>query len=286
LTPRTSAALTRQGLVAAQVTLVVRQKMADQSPLKVFVDNCILSVSDTMQGAKKQFPLNWASSVQWVDVVGYMRKPLPNSKDQWKRKEIECLPTIGRIAREGKISLFTYFELLSEGWKRSGSFPANSIGNIFSGVSINHVDAAVERSYFFQMELGQFIQTEKVIEYCKWLMTPGIEKLADRLSGNPDYPLWLLNNLRNVQRFRDLCHGLAEKQYPDALHLWSAEVNGSNLFLTIDGKFIRAMTKSKNINLPCKPVSPAELLDILKIEDKDPFEFREGQFYDISGRPK
>lgn len=223
--------------------------------------------------------------MQWVDVIGYMRKPLPNLKNQWKRNEIECLPTIGRIAREGKISLFTYFELQSEGWKRSDSFPTKSIGNIFSGVSINHAEAAVDRSYFFQMELGQFIKTQQVIEYCKWLMTPGIEKLVDRLSGNPAYPLWMLNNIRNVQRFRDLCHGLAEKQYPDVLHLWSAEVNGSDLFLTIDGKFIRAMTKSKSINLPCKPVSPSELLDMLQIKERDPFEFQEGQFYNIFGQP-
>ncbi|MBM9615267.1 hypothetical protein JWJ90_13365 [Desulfobulbus rhabdoformis] len=256
------------------------------SPPKVFVDNCIMSVSETMQAVSKQFPLNWGDSVQWVDVVGYMRKPLPNLKDEWKRNEIKFLPTIGRIAREGKISLFTYFELQSEGWKRSGSFAANSIGNIFSGVSIKSVEAAVDRSYFFQMELGKFIKTQQVIEYCKWLMSPGIEKLADRLSGNPAYPLWLLNNIKNVQRFRELCQGLAEKQYPDAFHLWSAEVNGSDLFLTIDGKFIRAMTQSKRISLPCQPMSPSKLLNELKIEERDPFEFQEGQFYDISGRPK
>lgn len=260
--------------------------MANQLPLKVFLDNCIVSVSDTMQCVKERFPLNRGDSVQWVEVVGYMRKPLPDPKDQWKRKEIECLPTIGRVAREGRIALFTYSELRSEGWKRSGSFPANTIGNIFSGVPINYVDAAVERSYFSQAESSEYLKTEHVIKYCKWLMTPGIEKIADRLSCNPVYPMQLLNNLRNAQRFRDLCRGLAEKQYPDALHLWTAEASGSSIFLTIDGKFIRAMTQSKKIDLPCKPAPPSELLNILKIKNKDPFEFDEDKFYDIFGQPK
>ena len=253
--------------------------------MKVFLDNCIMSASDTMQGAKKQSPLNWGGSVEWVDVIGYMRKPLPSVNHQWKRDQIECLPTIGKIAKEGLISLYTYFELQAEGWKRAGSFPVNGIGQIFSGVTINHVEAAVERSSFCQIELGRHVETQRVIDYCKWLISPGIEQFADQLTKKWHGSARALHNLKKVQRFRELCRGLAEKQYPDAFHLWSAELSGADIFLTIDGKFIRAMTESKNIRLPCRPVSPSRLLEILQVEEREPFEFREGIFYNIAGKP-
>lgn len=238
-----------------------------------------------MQGAIKQQRLQWGDSVQLINISGYERKPLPGKDQAWKHDQVKCLPTIGRLAKEGIFSVYTYFELQSEGWKRSDSFPAKNIGNIFSGVTLNHANAAVERSYFFQMELDKYIQTREVIDYCKWLLTPGIEELADKLSGDIRYPDHLLNNLKGAQRFRDLCNGLAEKQYPDAFHLWTAEVNGADYFLTIDGKFIRAMVQTKHIRLPCKPISPSELLTLLEINERDQFEYREGQFYDIFGRP-
>lgn len=238
-----------------------------------------------MQGAIKQQRLQWGDSVQLINISGYERKPLPSKDQAWKHDQVMCLPTIGRLAKEGIISVYTYFELLSEGWKRSGSFSSNNIGNIFSGVTLNHVDAAVERSYFFQIELGQYINTQEVIDYCKWLLTPGIEDLADKLSGDIKYPGHLLNNLKGVKRFRELCNGLAEKQYPDAFHLWTAEVNDADYFLTIDRKFIRAMTETKHIHLPCKPISPSQLLSLLEIDERDKFEHREGRFYDIFGKP-
>ena len=98
-------------------------------------------------------------------------------------------------------------------------------------------------------------------------------------------PKSLLNNLRNVQRFRELCAGLSEKQFPDAFHLWTAEINGAQMFLTTDRKFIRVMTKTKKTNLSCVPVSPQELLEHLNIHELDPFEFKEGVFYSTGGEP-
>lgn len=124
-----------------------------------------------------------------------------------------------------------------------------------------------------------------MIKFCVWLLDPKAEKLADHLEGQERFPAFLISNLRQVERFRELCSGLAKKQYPDAFHLWTAEVNGMQYFLTTDGKFIRVMTETKNISLPCKPVSPAELLEILQIKDLEPFEFKPNQFYNISGKP-
>jgi hypothetical protein len=260
--------------------------MNQKNPITIFVDNCIDSLSNTMQGVNKVQDVVWGDTIQAINILGFERKPMPNSDHEWKRKQIECLPTVGRIAREGKIVLYTYDELQHEAFKRPGSFPSNVLGDLFAGVTFMHVDAAVERSFFFQMEMSEYISKDQMITFCKWLHSPKIEDMVDRLASLERYPAFLLNNLKGVQRFRDLCNGLAEKQYPDAFHLWTAEVNEIEYFLTTDQKFIRAMTVTKRMNLPCRPLSPSDLLDVLEIDDRVPFDYKENQFINVFGKPE
>ena len=256
-----------------------------EHPITIFIDNCIISLSDTMQGTAKVQKIVWGDIAQDVKITGFERKPMPSADQAWKRDQIECLLTVGRIAREGKVELYTYNELTNEAWKRPGSFPSNVLGNLLAGVTFKHVDAAVERSFFFQMETSEYISKEQMVKFCKWLLESKVETLADRLKGQERYPTFLLNNLRGVKRFREICKGLAEKQYPDAFHLWTAEVNDIEYFLTTDKKFIRAMTETKRINLPCRPLSPSDLLDMLEIKERDPFEYEENQFFNLFGKP-
>jgi len=257
-----------------------------EDPITILFDNCINSLSDSLQGTIKSQEVVWGDNVQEVKIVGYERRPLPDAEQLWKRQQIVCLPTVGRIAKEGKIELYTYNELQHEAWKRPGSFPPNLLGNLFAGISFKRVDAAVERSFFSQMELSEYILKKQVIEFCNWLLNSKVEDLAGRQWAQERYPAFLLNNLRGVQRFRDLCNGLAEKQYPDAFHLWTAEVNEIEFFLTTDQKFIRVMTETKRLHLPCRPLSPSDLLDILEIHERDSFKYETNQFYNVFGRPE
>ena len=221
-----------------------------------------------------------------INIIGYERKPTPNSEEKWKLRQINCLPTIGKISREEKIGLFTYSELRHEAWKRPNSFPNNLIGDIFSDIEFKEIDAAVERSYFFQNGSDNIFSADKMIEFCKWLLCTNIETLADQLSKQNRFPSFLLENLKDVQRFRVLCDNLAEKQYIDAFHLWTGEVNKMQYFLTTDLKFINVMTETKNIDLPCMPVSPSQLLDDLKVNELESFKYSENKFYNIFGSSK
>ena len=92
-------------------------------------------------------------------------------------------------------------------------------------------------------------------------------------------------NSANRDRMRELCDGLKPQHYPDALHLWAAEVNGLKYFLTMVGKFCRLMTQTKRIPLPCEPVRPADLMSELGVsslvlfpvlDDDDWHPFHEG----------
>lgn len=147
-----------------------------------------------------------------------------------------------------------------------------------------HVEAAVERSYFFQSSLDEHVDSQSVIKFCKWLLNIDPNVLIEKVTQAKSFPSFLMANLRNVKRFSELCKGLSEKQYPDAFHLWTAEVNGADFFLTIDKKFIHVMTETNRVDLPCPPLSPSQLLNQLGIDERDPIEYMEGVFYDISGR--
>lgn len=253
--------------------------------LTVMIDNCVLSLSETMRCVRKPVEVRFGDITQTVDVLGFAHRPGPGEHESWKREQFECLPTIARLAREGRIECYTYNELHHEAWRRPGSFPSDPIGRLFHDVTFHHVDAAVERSYFFQSDADEAVSHEAIRKFCIWLLDSPVDRHVDRLAENGRFPGALIDNLRRVHRFRELCAGLSEDQCVDAFHQWTAEVNGIDYFLTTDRKFINAQTKSKVIDLPSPPVGPAQLLHIQNVSNKDPFPHPDNGTIDILGNP-
>lgn len=246
----------------------------------MFLDNCILSHALVLEGAEKLVPPPFAGFVR-----GYKRKPLPSGSQEWLGEEISCLPTIAKLAMNGEILPCIYSETRNEAWKRPGSFPRMPIQSVFRKISFQVIDAAVERSYFMSMRLQEFLQTEQFIQFCKLLIKPKTEEFATA-ELTPSLPKQMKENLMGVQRFRDLCHGLSESQYPNAFHLWTAETHKLDYFLTVHKKFINVITQTKKIPLRLKICMPSVLLKDLNILERVPFEFEEGVFYNIGGYPE
>jgi hypothetical protein len=252
--------------------------------IKILIDNSIDSLSEIMQGVAQFKELDWGGMSLSAPIVGLQRIPSRGNDAKWMQHQIECLPTVARLAREGTLVFHTYFELIFESWKRR-NFPALPLGNLFDGIEIHHIDSAVERSRIFPSVNSQIFDKKEVIEFCKWLLCANIETLANDSIISAKFPTSELDNLRNAQRFREICKGLSDKQLPDALHLWTGEVNDLDFFLTTDRKFIRVMRNTKRIPLACQPISPEELLEELGITNLDPLPFEIDQFYTIWGTP-
>jgi hypothetical protein len=53
-------------------------------------------------------------------------------------------------------------------------------------------------------------------------------------------------------------------QLLDAFHLWCAEYNKSDYFLTLDFKLIRILGQNRKTRLPVRAVRPSELLAALE----------------------
>lgn len=189
-----------------------------------------------------------------------------------QREQMQAYQDIINQVRIGRVQLFTYSELLHESWNAADP---RYIGakHLLDGITLHHIDPAVERSRFQQMEFGKYIcikngkkksdKRSKMIEFCELLRGLN-EDVVSQLLEIPyfNFSQQEKDNLTS-QRFRELAQSLATHQLPDAFHLWSAEVAGLDYFLSFDGKFVRAMTMSSKLNLPCKPVLPITLLQIL-----------------------
>lgn len=251
----------------------------------VLIDNCVEGLTRTMEPAAKEVTVQWGDMELTSEIAGYKRKLPRNPEHKWVQKQIECLPTIARLGQEGRLEFLTYNEIHFEGSQRPGGYPGNLMGDLFSGVNMSKIPPAIERSRIQGMDIREYVQRDVMINFCKFLL--GVDER--QMLGIPEickrFPDFERASLENLERFRRLCDGLSIKQYPDAFHLWTGEVNGIDYFLTTDGKFIRAMTESKRIELPCTHISPEELLNDMGVDELDPFPFEADQFYTFFGRP-
>jgi hypothetical protein len=249
------------------------------TPIRIFVDNCILSHSEILESAKlTKYDDEGKMKSEWL---GYIPKELPHDTEPWLSEQIEWLPTIAKKADLKGIQLYSYPELRNESWHRS---VINKVGFVFADIEITEVDSAVERSYFQQSDLDSHLKKTRITDFYKSLLNFDPSKTDFSLPVYKRLPLDMINNLKNIDRFKTICKGVSDNQLLDAFHLCSAETNNMDYFLTVDRKFIRVMTQSKSIDLPCPPVSPSQLMEKLDEDDKTPFKYQKGEFVDFFGQ--
>src|SRR5262245_49683071 len=114
--------------------------------MKVLVDNSVRSWGMAVR------PVHVALPDSGNPLVLFETRKARNFTEVWLQNEIECLPTVARLARGGHLKAHTYAELKLEAWKRPGSFPRTPFGDVFQNVDFLSVPAAVRRGLFFQTD--------------------------------------------------------------------------------------------------------------------------------------
>ena len=249
------------------------------NPVTALLDRSVSDHMVTVESIVRKETIQWGDLAVSVPVTGMQRKP-KQLNDPWLRKQVSSLPTIARLVREGKLKLFTYAELRFEAFHASG--PLRGVkGDLLEGLKVEHVPAAVERSKFQQSDISVHIQRGRFDEFYQFLL----DLPDDVLESEP--ALWARfsdfeqSNLRNLARFRAISQHLPAKHYADAYHLWTAEVNGLNYFLTMDKKFINYMTQTVRCTLPCIPITPHDLVTRMGILELDPLPIDDSEFHYI-----
>jgi hypothetical protein len=248
-------------------------------PKTVLLDNSVMSVALVAHGITVPVP-GFANRLYLVQA-----KPVRAAPEKWLRQQIECLPTIARLARTGMLRLHSYDELTLEAWRRPGSYPADPFGDVFEKIEIVNVPSAVRRGLFFQSDLSKHIEAEALTRFCKWLLNGYSDQWLDAPYVRDKLTDFERRNLQAVDRLKAICRPLPDKHYGDGFHLWTGEANGLSYFLTTDRKFVRPVTNQGKRTLPCQPIYPSELLDDLGIKERDPLPYEYGRRYTLGGQP-
>ena len=254
---------------------------------RVLLDAGVISHSEFAEYAIKEVPMPWAGSTTVSRVHVLRRKQRDRNEDH--EKQMEALFTVGRLIREGRVEAYTYNEIEFE--RSRGRMPVQEF-NALQGCAIGKCDPALERS--------RFRRTIHFIEYC----SKGGKK--DRREGVPlgsasqiAFLEWLctldkrhanalieqasviglspfeIDSLRNLEWFKLLCdRSMSSENYPDVFHLWTAERNQMDAFLTLDTKLPRLVgrvrgEKKSAIQIRTEALLPLDLLKRLGIATPD-----------------
>lgn len=205
--------------------------MTAKLPTRIFLDNSVLSLSGTMRGVAKNGEVTILGKPQKYSYLAYEKvPPLVGKSQEEMNEQINCLPTVARLAREGILTIYSYSELGLEASRESMSFPADPTGRLFADVNIQDVQTPIERSRYFQLPLEKFTLNDCMIKFCKWLLEVDGARIARWARSQAECTSFELSNFHKLDRFHLLCSGLSENQYPDAFHLWTAELHGIPFF--------------------------------------------------------
>lgn len=245
---------------------------------KVFLDRNILSYSIILETTIKTQTLKWGDTDDTCDIHGYIRK---SKRGDWIDDEVACLPTIASMASKEILHLYVGVEVQHE------SLSANSVGrgtkgDLFRGVQINHCDNPICRSYFKSQTIDQICDKKELIYFCEMLMKVDAAMLMKVPEFWNRFPDSMKDNFGKIDRLKELLKALTHKgHWPDAFHLWTAECFGADFFLTVDQKFINALTRTARIPLPVPIVKPSDLLGTLGVKERLPLPFEEGKFINL-----
>jgi hypothetical protein len=197
-------------------------------------------------------------------LTGWRRAQL-NSKEV---EQVRALATVlPELANQGH-ELYTYFELLAEGIQAAVPIGWHPAGDLLRGLKMLPASEPIARAKVMgSRTFHQVADRSDVVAF--------VERLLERAPFWPEmeknFSDFEKENAAKRDRLRELCEGLKPQHYPDALHLWAAEVNGLRYFLTMDGRFCNLMTKTKQIALPCTPLRPTDLMSELGVTSLLPF---------------
>lgn len=247
-------------------------------PLNVLIDRNLEEHALTAETVVQPRTVKWGPHAVTSNILGYRGKVLPT--DDWLLRQLRALPTVARLAHDGVLVFCTTVEIGFERFNTSAGFQG-CVGDLFRDIKYKHIPAAIERSYFSQsFDTGKYASGAAQADwYREFLLEVDENQLLEALKDYTDLPNFDRQNIANLGRFKGICKYLdTDDHRRDAFHLWTAEVNELDYFLTDDQRFINKMTLSTPLDLPTPPVGPASLLEKLGIRELDPLPLSDQRF--------
>lgn len=261
---------------------------------RIMLDAGILTHSDFAEAATRPSSGSWGNPDFSGEIYGLIRRAPVNNREL--QDQIDALFTVGRLIREGRIEAYTYIELqfeLARGANERSRF------NALTGCKVDRCPPAIERSKLLSTlsSSGFFAKGGKKdkknahlnqdggqiegIGLIRSLPEDQIEALIRLI---PNLTPFEIGNLRSIHWFKCICDRFGgPEHYPDAFHLWTAERNSLDAFLTLDTILQNKVSNIKRernspIDIKITVLRPLDLLSSLGIDTIDPVPMVQGKF--------
>lgn len=268
-------------------------------PTKVLLDTGIYIHSEFSSPATNQSNVRWGSRDMAITLHGVTRET-PSSNPEYQ-KQIDALFTVGRLIREGHIMAFIYEEIHAEIVRGKRAL---AICNALSDCTFKQCPPPLDRAKFRStisleqysrkggkkdLKAGAKIDSVNQILFFKWLCSLAQEHI-ERLIAHADkigLTEFEVQSLREVEWFRYLCsRSGSSENYPDVFHLWTAERNRLDAFLTLEARFPNIisnvrMEKQQGREIRTQVLRPLDLLQLLGIDKPDPVPLEVNRFYHL-----
>lgn len=211
---------------------------------KAYVDTNIFKFSATalLRFVPRIQQLDWGGITQEVTVHD-LREIDPNEsiKNPELKEEADLLPDLASLGKNGEIQFLMQMEARLESW---GIPNMDSQSGNFYGAPIERAEAPI----FYERVLidGRRKTKDTQYEFLSGIKSPRfleLQKATGAYQGENE---------------------LNRNQLLDAFHLWCAEHNRCDYFLTMDFKLIRMLLGSKYAPKSVRPVKPSQLLAIVQ----------------------
>lgn len=271
----------------------------DLKSTRVLLDNGIFSHSEFAEEATKEISIFWAGKSQVSTIWGIRGKSPKGNKAL--QEEIDFLPTVAQLIRENVIEAYNSKEIECE---RLRHRPLIREGNVLNGCEIRKCPPPIDRSKFVQtanfidyfakggkkdLKAGVPLGQANQISFMKFLCS--LTEEATRVLLWREHLLGLstfeIESLRNLSWFQFLCQRSGSPEhYPDIFHLWTAERNGLDVLLTLDGDLPKLISrvqgeKRKTVAIKTKVLRPSQLLEDLGVKIRVPVPLEANRFYQL-----
>jgi hypothetical protein len=270
--------------------------LSAEHPLKVMLDNSIVSHADFGEPKTIEQKAPWGDRIFSELVTGIIRKPPHPDKEY--QDQMDALFTVGRLIRCGQVRAFTYRELRFEKARGRLGICCNALNNC----RIELCASAIERSKFRStLNIGEMMAKGGIQDWKKGLGLGNHSQIAFliwlyemKAAGRDSFLLhaaklglteFEVESLRSLALFKSLCEcSQSSENYPDMFHIWTTERNSLDVFLTLEKSLPQiiqaANVRKKNaIKLKVEVLRPLELLQKLGISRSDEVPLKAGKFY-------
>jgi hypothetical protein len=204
-----------------------------QTPVTALVDTSVeLAAFFTRPTVYKEV-VHWGDWTGTVDLLRFETLVINGKTREQSNRILDHIKQIATYAKRGKVRLFTSDELRFE---RNGlRLPNIRISEYFAlaDVPFQKADCPVSREYV--------VQTKEAMDN-EWH--------------------FFLDCIHNP-RFHEINKATQGHHQADVFHLWTAEYNRLQFYISLDQRFINALRNSRKLRTPVQVLTPTEFSELL-----------------------